>query len=112
MELTQQDLQEYYGIQHDKKITNWTSKWSNYVAIYKQGKWHIAPLKYWEANHYIPDFHSGLEIPGYTETNEHTFTPNEPDTTQQQQRENLAQLGLQVLDNPVWWYDILRQKRG
>lgn len=133
IDLTEQEWLELYGIDNeDRKIRGFKPDFTKWVAIpvdmnedgdyddydddelaelgvdiNRNSHWHIAPKVFWERNGFIPDSCIGFEVPGFYECQEHKLEANEETENPKQQ---LKQLGFEIIDNPVWGW--CRKKQG
>ena len=65
------------------------------------GHWSISPKDYFELHGSIPDVHANLEIPGMEETMDHTYVSRDGSDG----RPLLIRAGLEICDDPVWYFD-------
>lgn len=65
------------------------------------GEWSISPKAFFIDHQRIPDGHAQLETPGLEEVMDHTLRATDGSSG----RELLEQLGFEIIDNPIWYFD-------
>jgi len=114
----EQYLFEHYGTHNldIEPLRNWKPDFTKWIAIGENGLWNIAPKVFWEKNSCIPDFNLNFEIIGFEEVQEHTLLyvkgmdvdwdkEQWGDGQKEIEEKALKELGFEILENPVWYYD-------
>lgn len=66
------------------------------------GQWLVSPKDFFLTYKHIPDCHANIMISGMEEVSDHTYAALDGSDG----RELLIQAGLEILDNPVWYFQV------